>query len=97
MSTSTLEHSIMEETGAPATAEEIQDEVATMGLDSKPDSEINGQSEVRLYLVERHKPTSLSQNKAAMAHRMRRLVQVLPSQPRKRLKRKLQQQGKQTL
>ena len=51
MSTSTAEHSGMEETGAPATAEEIQDEVGTMGLDSKPDSEINGQSEVCLYVI----------------------------------------------
>lgn len=42
----------MEETAAPATAEELQDEVANMGLDSKPDSEINGQSEVRLYVVD---------------------------------------------
>ena len=41
----------MEETAAPASAEEIQDEMATMGLDSKPDSEIQGQSEARLYVV----------------------------------------------
>ena len=40
----------MEETAAPATAEEIQDEVATLGLDSKPDSEITGQPEARLYV-----------------------------------------------
>lgn len=88
----------MEKIGAAATAEEIQDEVATMGLDSKPDSEINGQSEVRLYVAERYTPTFRSQKRvAAIVHRMRRSVQVLPSQPRKRLKRKLQQQGKQTL
>ena len=42
----------MEETAAPAIAEEIQDEVATMGLDSKPDLEINGQPEARLHVME---------------------------------------------
>ena len=44
----------MEETAAPATVEEIKEEVATMGLDSKPDSEINGQPEARLYVVGLH-------------------------------------------
>ena len=44
----------MEERAAPATAEEIQEEVATMGLDSKLDSEINGQAEARLYVVGPH-------------------------------------------
>ena len=37
----------MKETATAATAEEVQDEVATMGLDAKPDSEITGESEVR--------------------------------------------------
>lgn len=46
----------MEETAAPATAEEIQAEVATMGLDSKSDSEINGQPEARLYVAGPHMP-----------------------------------------
>lgn len=37
----------MKETATAATTEEIQDEVATIGIDTKADSEINGQSEVR--------------------------------------------------
>ncbi|KAL3132677.1 Methionine aminopeptidase 2B, variant 2 [Trebouxia sp. C0010 RCD-2024] len=36
----------MKETATAATTEEIQDEVATIGIDTKADSEINGQSEV---------------------------------------------------
>ena len=44
----------MKETAAAATVEDIQEEVATMGLDTKPDSEITGQSEVRSYVVERY-------------------------------------------